>query len=258
LHGAFGQGRLYPAFQPQIDLETGKLIGFEALMRWRTADNTFISPDKFIPLAEQSGLIVGMGTWILRESLRFIRQLELAGWQDLCMSVNVSAVQFRRADFLETLQHALLETKANPNMLELEITESVAMMGQTLVANTLHSIRAMGIGIAIDDFGTGFSSLSYLNQLPLDRLKIDRSFVINICDNEASRITDLIIQLGRNLGLRVIAEGVEYEAQAVRLLEMGCGEAQGYFYGYPMLEADLMNWLGDWKTKHALTLNPTV
>ncbi len=253
LHGAFGNGRLHPAFQPQVDLLTGKLLGFEALMRWRNEQNELIPPDKFIPLAEQSGLIIGMGTWILRDSLHFIRQLELEGWHDLTMSVNVSAVQFRKTDFLDILQAALHDTQANPKMLELEITESVAMMGQNLVETTLRKIRAMGIAIAIDDFGTGFSSLSYLDRLPLDRLKIDRSFVTSICENaDSGRITDMIIQLGRSLGLRVIAEGVEHQEQAERLLAMGCSEAQGYFYARPMPAAELKTWLLDWKIKHSL------
>lgn len=244
---AFTHNRLFPVFQPQVNIKDGQLLGFEALMRWRNEDGLFIPPERFIPLAEQSGFIVSMGAWILRHSLCVLRQLDAEGWKNLQMSVNVSAVQFRNPDFLATLQKAIDDTGVDPKCLELEITESVAMMGQELVNNNFRRIRELGVGIAIDDFGTGFSSLSYLDSLPLDRIKIDRSFITNICaEHDGRRIADVVIQLGHSLGLRVIAEGVENAAQAAQLLNLGCHEVQGYFYGHPMTADELRAWLPQW------------
>jgi diguanylate cyclase (GGDEF)-like protein len=249
LQSAFDHERLFPVFQPQVELKSGRLLGFEALMRWRTETGEFIPPNLFIPLAEQSGLIVGMGTWILRSSLHFLSLVEKAGWKDLRMSVNVSAVQFRMPDFLIVLQKALNDMRLGSGKLELEITESVAMMGMQAVKQTLEKIRNIGIEVAVDDFGTGFSSLSYLDNLPLDRIKIDQSFIHAMSNElEGSHIPEIVIQLGQSLGLRVIAEGVENEAQAKRLLELGCDEAQGYFYGRPMPAEELMEWLKNRKT----------
>ena len=244
LQGAFEHDRLFPVFQPQVELDSGRLIGFEALMRWRTETGDFVPPGRFIPLAEQSGLIVSMGTWILRLSLNFLGKLQKLGWDDLRMSVNVSAVQFRMPDFLDVLHKALDDTGVGPGKLELEITESVAMMGMKAVKQTLDNIRETGIEIAIDDFGTGFSSLSYLDSLPLDRIKIDQTFVNTMCgESEGRHIAELVIQVGQSLGLRVIAEGVENEAQVKRLIELGCNEAQGYFYGQPMTAEEMLEWL---------------
>ena len=244
LQGAFEHDRLFPVFQPQVELDSGRLIGFEALMRWRTETGDFVPPGRFIPLAEQSGLIVSMGTWILRLSLNFLGKLQKLGWDDLRMSVNVSAVQFRMPDFLDVLHKALDDTGMDPGKLELEITESVAMMGMKAVKQTLDNIRETGIEIAIDDFGTGFSSLSYLDSLPLDRIKIDQTFVNTMCgESEGRHIAELVIQVGQSLGLRVIAEGVENEAQVKRLIELGCNEAQGYFYGQPMTAEEMLEWL---------------
>jgi diguanylate cyclase (GGDEF)-like protein len=251
LQSAFDHDRLFTVYQPQIDVSTHRVMGFEALMRWRNDEGVLVPPDHFIPLAEQSGLIVGMGDWILRDSLLALRQLAAEGWNDMTMSVNVSAVQFRMPNFLDSLCQAIDEIGIPPHQLELEITESVAMMGQSVVEQTLASIRKMGVGVAIDDFGTGFSSLSYLSNLPLDRIKIDRSFVHAMSGGgDSKRIADLVIQLGNNLNLRVIAEGVETTVQASRLLELGCHEAQGYLYGHPMDPASLREWLKNWKTLH--------
>lgn len=245
LHGAFEHNRLFAAYQPQVDLQDGSLIGFEVLMRWRDDNGVFVAPDAFIPLAEKSGLIISMGTWILRSSLYTLAELKQAGWNNLRMAVNVSTVQFRTPDFVETVKKALLDTGVEPEWLELEITESVAMDGQHSVEDKLSQIRELGVEIAIDDFGTGFSSLSYLERLPLNRIKIDRSFVKSMDSEEGNgkRITDLVIKLGQSLGLRVIAEGVEHESQVAMLLELGCHEAQGYFYGKPMHIDDLRIWL---------------
>ncbi|GAB6141530.1 EAL domain-containing protein [Methylosoma difficile] len=243
LQEGFQKGQLFPAFQPQFDMRDQSLLGFEVLMRWRTASGELVPPDQFIPIAEQSGLIVEMGAWILKAALNFLRTLEDKGWKGLMMSVNVSNVQFQEADFLSVLQQTLDGSGINPLQLELEITEST-MADQHNLLDMLRKIRQMGISIAVDDFGTGFSSLSYLQSLPLNRIKIDRSFVNNLCDGKEGRhIASLIIELSRRLNLAVIAEGVENEAQALWLQELGCHLAQGYYYGKPMTENDLLTWL---------------
>jgi len=253
LRRAFDRERLFPMFQPQIDIATGRLIGVEALMRWRDDNGQFVPPDRFIPLAEQSGLILLLGSWILRTSLQFLgqwrRQIASPELQTMRVAVNVSAVQFRQSGLSEIVDEALQLAGLEPDALELEVTESVAMMGHAEVAVSLDQLRKRGIMLAIDDFGTGFSSLSYLDRLPVDRLKIDRSFVRKLeneggFDNQSEkRLVDLIIQMGHRLGLRVIAEGVETEAQLELLREMGCHEVQGYYYARPMVADDLAAWI---------------
>lgn len=241
---AFGQEQLSLAFQPQIDLATGEIMGVEALMRWRRDDGQFISPDRFIPIAEQSGLIVGMGNWILQEALLSLKRFQDAGFPDLRMAVNISPVQLRQHDFLEQVSEALCETQSRPSDLELEITESVAVGGIEPIIELLNRLRATGVTVAIDDFGTGYSSLSYLDKLPADRLKIDRSFITALERNDhGSRIARTIIVLGRELGLRVIAEGVENETAQRFVTELGCHEAQGYHIARPMLEDQFIDWL---------------
>jgi diguanylate cyclase (GGDEF)-like protein len=236
--------RLFIVYQPQVNLASGKLVGVEALIRWRNEDGTFVPPDRFIPLAEASGMIVAIGDWVLRMSCHELVRLQSLGYPDLRMSVNVSQVQFRHPEFLEKLNAALLDTGIRPNCLELEITESVAMEDADFMLETLHLVREMGISIAIDDFGTGYSSLSQLRQLPIDRLKIDRTFVSELSQEVAGgHIASMVIELGRNLKLTVIAEGIEEEKQAQTLLKLGCHEGQGYFYSRPLTTVQLREWL---------------
>lgn len=244
LHAAFQHERLFVAYQPQVSIATRKPLGFEALMRWRDDRGNFIPPDRFIPIAEQSGLINGMGRWVMRSALRTLRRLRDAGWNDLRMAVNVSVVQFQSEDFIESVARAIEDTGVAPTHVELEITESVAMTSAAEVEAKLDALKALGVTIAIDDFGTGFSSLSYLDRLPLDRLKIDRSFVNNIGNGEeGARITEMIIGLGHKLDMTLIAEGVEDESQLRLLAALGCHEAQGYLFGKPMGADDLGPWL---------------
>jgi len=246
LHAAFQAERLFVAYQPQVDIVSGKVVGFEALMRWRDENGNMIPPDRFIPLAEQSGLIGGMGRWILRSALRTLRRLHDAGWSTLRMAANVSVVQFQADDFVDDTVAAMREAGVPPSCVELEITESVAMTGAAEVEARLQALKEEGVSIAIDDFGTGFSSLSYLDRLPLDRLKIDRSFVGNIGrGEEGARITEMIVALGHKLGMRIVAEGVENEAQLALLTALGCHEAQGYFFAPPMDADRLGPWLLD-------------
>jgi diguanylate cyclase (GGDEF)-like protein len=244
LRSGFARGELYLAYQPQVDLETGRAFGAEALLRWRTEDGNSVRPDRFIPIAEYSGLIVEIGEWVLREACAELVRLREEGHVDFTMSVNVSQVQFRHPHFLEMLRRALHETGAPPEKLELEITESMAMEEPDALAHMLAQVKRTGVSIAIDDFGTGFSSLSHLQRLQVDRLKIDRSFISEITGSaRGSSIAEMVIQLGRNLGLSVIAEGVEDERQAQILGALGCTQAQGFLFARPLTPQELQTWL---------------
>jgi EAL domain-containing protein (putative c-di-GMP-specific phosphodiesterase class I) len=244
LRSAVESERLFIVYQPQIDLVSGAVIGMEALIRWRNEDGTFVPPDRFIPLAEASGMIVAIGDWVLRMACHELVRLQGLGLGDVRMSVNVSQIQFRHPEFLEKLNAALLDTRISPSCLELEITESVAMEDAEFMLETLHGVRELGISIAIDDFGTGYSSLSQLRQLPIDRLKIDRAFVSELGgDFLGGHIASMVIELGRNLQLKVIAEGIESPEQACRLKALGCHEGQGYLYAKPMTSPLLKEWL---------------
>src|SRR5471032_2358339 len=249
LRTAFSQKQLFVVYQPQIDLSTRRAVGAEALLRWQTPDGKFISPDRFIPIAEYSGMIIEMGEWVLRTACRELVRLRAEGHRNFVMSINVSQVQFRHPLFLEMLRLALEETQAPPEFIELEITESMAMEEPDLLIKMLWQIKQTGVSIAIDDFGTGFSSLSYLQRLQVDRLKIDRAFVTEITGSaRGSSIAEMVIQLGRNLGLAVIAEGVEDERQAQILQALGCPMAQGFLFARPMTASAL----GKWLTEEAL------
>ena len=241
---AFDQARLFLVYQPQVDLRTGRVVGVEALLRWARDDSTEISPSHFIPIAEQSGLIVGMGNWLLQIALLALQRFRAQGFPRLRMAVNVSPVQLRQPDFLAQVQEALAETGTEAEGLELEVTESIAVGGLESAVEHLRRLREMGVTVAIDDFGTGYSSLSYLERLPADRLKIDRSFMLSLANGDAGgRIARTIIVLGRELGLTVLAEGVESEAVATEVAALGCAEAQGFHYARPMSEEALVAWL---------------
>ncbi|MBY0572740.1 MAG: EAL domain-containing protein [Undibacterium sp.] len=247
LHKAFDAERLYLMYQPQIDLKTRRVIGFEALLRWRTDDGKMISPTEFIPLAEHSGLIVGMGAWVLRTACFAMVHLLERNQHVERMAVNVSGIQFREAGFVQMVESALRDSGLVAGFLELEITESVTMSGVHNFEETLAQLKTLGVQIAIDDFGTGYSSLSYLEKLPVDRLKIDRAFVTQIDTLGGPRIAELITQLGSKLGLKVIAEGIENQHHLDVLKSMGCDEGQGFFIAYPMLENMMDGWIKDWK-----------
>jgi diguanylate cyclase (GGDEF)-like protein len=244
LRTGFATGELFVVYQPQIDLVTRRPVGAEVLLRWQSADGKFISPDRFIPIAEYSGLIIDIGEWVLRSACAELVRLRAAGHRDFTMSINVSQVQFRHPYFLDMLQAALSATQAPPEFIELEITESMAMEEPDLLIKMLAQIKHTGVSIAIDDFGTGFSSLSYLQRLKVDRLKIDRAFVTEITSSaRGSSIAEMVIQLGRNLGLSIIAEGVEDERQAQVLQALGCPLAQGFLFARPMAVGALYEWL---------------
>jgi diguanylate cyclase (GGDEF)-like protein len=244
LRTGFARGELYLAYQPQVDLTTGRAFGAEALLRWRTEDGRNVTPDRFIPIAEHSGLIIEIGEWVLREACAELMRLRGAGHTSFTMSVNVSQVQFRHPHFLDVLRRALDDTGAPAEFIELEITESMAMEEPDLLVQMLAQVKRTGVSIAIDDFGTGFSSLSHLQRLQVDRLKIDRTFVTEITGSaRGSSIAEMVIQLGRNLGLSIIAEGVEDERQAQILGALGCTLAQGFLYARPLPPDELATWL---------------
>lgn len=244
LRGAVERELLFVVYQPQVNLIDGRVVGVEALLRWRKEDGTFVPPDRFIPLAEASGMIVALGDWVLRVACQELVRMQAMGLPELRMSVNVSQIQFRQPDFLNKLIAVVADTGINPKSLELEITESVAMEDPDFMLQTLHQVRGLGISIAIDDFGTGYSSLSHLRQLPIDRLKIDRAFVSELNEDvSGGHIASMVIELGKNLKLTVIAEGVEEVTQAQTLIRMGCHEAQGYLYAKPLTAEQFKVWL---------------
>ncbi|WP_148714798.1 putative bifunctional diguanylate cyclase/phosphodiesterase [Chitinolyticbacter meiyuanensis] len=239
----FHAGRLVVWYQPQVEIQSGAVIGVEALLRW-PGENGFVQPPSvFIPLAEYSGLIVEIGDWVLHEACS--AYLALAAVQDrpVRIAVNVSMPQFRAGDLTERVASLLGSRRVPPSALELEITESIAMDEPKTVVAALESLRMLGISIAIDDFGTGYSSLAQLRALPIDRLKIDRAFVDEIRDGKGGLFAETIVTLAKKLGLGIVAEGVETPEQAGFLRALGCGEAQGYFYAKPMPLNELTEWL---------------
>lgn len=243
LREALLHNEFHLVYQPQINLTTKQLIGVEALLRWHHPERGLVPPDLFIPLAEQSGAIIAIGEWVLHQACRQLREWHDAGHTHLCMSVNLSAIQLHHPDLTSMVSRALERYVLPPNCLELEVTETGLMQDIDAAVRHLTQLKSTGVQIALDDFGTGYSSLSYLRRLPLDKLKIDRSFTADLlADPDDRNIVRVIIQLGRNLGMRVIAEGVESAAQETYLLREGCHEGQGYFYSRPLTAEALMEW----------------
>lgn len=239
----FADNRLELWYQPQLDLNTEKVIGAEALLRWRTADGAFISPEVFIPLAEYSGLIIEIGLWVVNQACGVLNRLSNSPHDDVSISINVSIPQFKRDNFVQNLIECIRRHEVEPSKLELEITENILMDDPQVIIDALTRLKAEGISIALDDFGTGYSSLSYLQKLPLDRLKVDRSFVNDLQPNGQAIIADTIINLGRQMNLKVIAEGIETEEQKEHFKAQGCDEVQGYLYAKPMPVDDFFAFL---------------
>jgi diguanylate cyclase (GGDEF)-like protein len=235
--------RLQLWYQPQVNLVSEKIVGMEALLRWPMSDGSYISPTVFVPLAEYSGLIIDIGIWVLEESCRKLNALSKQGYTGLRMAVNISMPQFRDPNFVIRVKNIITESAVAPDMIELEITESVVMDEPQIVIEALKELKRFGVKVAIDDFGTGFSSMSYPQQLPLDRLKVDRSFVNEITPGKSAFIAETIVTLGNKLGLSTIAEGVEKREQASYMLELGCDEAQGYLFAKPMPYEQLLEFL---------------
>jgi EAL domain-containing protein (putative c-di-GMP-specific phosphodiesterase class I) len=235
--------RLY--YQPRVDLRTGRIGGVEALIRWQHPSLGMVSPVNFIPIAEETGLIIPIGQWVFETACAQSRRWRESGHANLRMAVNLSPRQFRQSDLVAGVSKALERTGVAAEALELEVTESVAMDNPARSAEILRNLKALGISLAIDDFGTGHSSLGYLNRFPLDFLKVDQSFVRGIPgDADSAVIVRTVIALARNLRLETIAEGVETEAQLRFLQKEGCEEAQGYLFSRPQPAADLATVLG--------------
>ncbi|MEN3363967.1 MAG: hypothetical protein V7606_1241 [Burkholderiales bacterium] len=226
-------------YQPKMNIATGAVVGAEALLRWPARFTELSSASQFIPIAEESGLIIPIGAWVLRRACQQTRDWQAAGYARIPIAVNVSAVQFKQKNFIDLVARALDETGIDPRYLELELTESVTMQDIEFTITQLESLKRMGVGLAIDDFGTGYSSLSYLKRFPIDTLKIDRSFVQDIAsDPDSAAITRAIISMGKSLKQRVIAEGVETLEQFEFLRKHGCDEIQGYYFSEPLSAAD--------------------
>ncbi|NCS66442.1 MAG: diguanylate cyclase [Hydrogenophilales bacterium CG03_land_8_20_14_0_80_62_28] len=236
-------------YQPQLDMANGKIIGVEALVRWQRGDE-IISPQEFIALAEDTGLIVPIGRWLLGAACRDIKSLHGEGFGDLKLAINLSAVELKQTDFVEQILLTLAESGFPPNRLELEITESTMLVDVNRVISVLDALAATGISLSIDDFGTGYSSLSYLKQLPVDFIKIDRSFVRNTPDDkEDCTIVQAIVTMSHTLDMKVVAEGVETDQQMQFLSAKGCDISQGYLISKPLPIDELRPWLGDWQAQ---------
>lgn len=235
LRRAVLQNELMLHYQPKVDLRTGKICGAEALARWQLADGSMVSPADFIPIAEKSNLILSLGNWVIEQACLQIRTWLDEGLQDIQIAINISARQFRSGNLDQVLTQALKTYKIDATYLELELTESMLMQEPEMAVATMHKLKQIGVKISLDDFGTGYSSLTYLSRFPIDTLKIDQSFVRNITtEPDAAEIAMAIIGLAHRMDLRVIAEGVETDAQLAYLRENGCDEIQGYYFSRPL------------------------
>jgi diguanylate cyclase (GGDEF)-like protein len=222
-------------YQPKVNLHSGTIVGVEALIRWEHPQRGLLSPAQFVPIAEDSGLILPIGRWVLREACRQARAWQDAGLPPITVAINTSAPEFRAEDFFENLRSTLEETHLEPRYLELELTESVLMRDAESTDSVLHALAYLGVKLSIDDFGTGYSSLSYLRKYPIDTLKIDQSFVNRMTDHpDDAAIVTAVISMAKALRLHVIAEGVETSDQVAFLLDQHCDEGQGYFFGRPV------------------------
>ena len=244
LRRALDQGEFVLHYQPQISLKNGEVIGAEALIRWNHPELGMVPPGRFISIAEDSGLIVPMGDWVLREACRQAVAWQTAGFSKMLMAVNLSAVQFKRGDVEQCVTHALKESGLDPAHLELELTESILIKDPEKVLATVRQLKALGVKFSIDDFGTGYSSLSYLKRFNVDKLKIDQSFVRDMADdpNDAA-IVNAIIHMAKSLNLTTIAEGVENERQLALLQQQNCDEVQGYYFARPMPAVEFLSFI---------------
>lgn len=235
LHGAIERQELYLEYQPQIALPDHRLVGVEALLRWRHPSGKKIGPDRFIPVAEASGVIVPIGNWVLRSACEQAVKWQRDSGQEVPVAVNLSAVQFKDPSFSDSVIGALEDSGLRPELLELELTERILIEATELVTTTLKRLQDLGVRLALDDFGKGYSSMEYIRLLPLQKLKIDRSFICNLdADSNDAAIVSAITVLGSKLGLTVLAEGVERRSQLDLLVEEGCHEIQGFYFSPPV------------------------
>ncbi|UTW03586.1 EAL domain-containing protein [Amphritea atlantica] len=240
LRHAIAENELSLNYQPQVAMSSGKIVGVEALLRWNSRQLGFVSPVEFIPIAEETGLIAPIGEWVIREACRQTRQWQLQGLPQIRVAVNLSVRQFARQNLEKLVNQVLLDTGLPVDCLELEITENMLMDDVEGSVETLHRLKALGVQLAIDDFGTGYSSLSYLKRFPIDRLKVDRSFITHVTtDPGDASVTQAIIAVAHNLGLSVTAEGVEEVSQLKFLQQHACEEVQGFLFSRPLIADDL-------------------
>jgi EAL domain-containing protein (putative c-di-GMP-specific phosphodiesterase class I) len=244
LRRALDDQQLSLHYQAQIDTASGQVVGCEALLRWHHPQRGMVAPDTFIPVAEDSGMIVPIGDWVLREACRQQAEWRNQGLGGLTLAINISAIQFQRESFPETVQSILAETGADPTAIELEITESALMQPGPVLSARLQKLVDLGLTLALDDFGTGYSCLAYLKRLPLSRIKIDRSFVTDLPGNtEDAAVVSAALSLARDLGMGVVAEGVETAAQRAFLVERQCTLMQGYLFSKALDAASFTNWV---------------
>ncbi|HEX9773655.1 MAG TPA: EAL domain-containing protein [Steroidobacteraceae bacterium] len=239
LRHAMEQQQFLLHYQPKIDLDTGAIIGAEALIRWRHPQLGLVPPARFVPIAEDCGFIVAIGRWVLREACRQARAWQDAGLPPLRIAINISSVELRDMDFVAGVRAVLTETVLEPHYLELELTETFLMQDSTSTTAVLQALRDIGVKLALDDFGTGYSSLSHLKRFPIDTLKIDQSFVRDLTtDPDDASIVSAVISMGKSLNMRVVAEGVETREQLAFLHEQSCPEGQGYYFSPPVVAAE--------------------
>ena len=235
LRYALERQELVVYYQPQVNLQTGEIVGAEALVRWQHPERGLVSPDKFIPIAEETGLIVPIGEWVLHTACQQVKLWQTEGFPSLRVAVNLSSRQFSQIDLRHQLVQILIATGLDPKYIELELTESMLVQNTEVAIRRLNALKALGVTIAIDDFGTGYSSLSYLQQFPFDILKIDRCFIRNITENaNNAAITKAIIEMAKSLNLKLIAEGVETEAELSFVCQHQCDGMQGYLFSRPI------------------------
>ncbi|WP_339417134.1 MULTISPECIES: putative bifunctional diguanylate cyclase/phosphodiesterase [unclassified Pseudomonas] len=255
LRDALSRNQFYLVYQPQISYRDHRVVGVEALLRWQHPEHGLVPPDLFIPLAEQNGTIIPIGEWVLDQACRQLREWHDLGFTDLRMAVNLSTVQLHHTELPRVVNNLMQIYRLPPRSLELEVTETGLMEDISTAAQHLLSLRRSGALIAIDDFGTGYSSLSYLKSLPLDKIKIDKSFVQDLLDDDDdATIVRAIIQLGKSLGMQVIAEGVETAEQEAYIISEGCHEGQGYHYSKPLQARELAAFLKQSERNNAAIL----
>jgi EAL domain-containing protein (putative c-di-GMP-specific phosphodiesterase class I) len=244
LRHAIGRQALSLAYQPRIDAHSGAMLGVEALLRWNDDELGNVSPAEFIPVAEESGQIVRIGGWVIAQACAQHAAWRREGLGAIAVSINMSALQLRDEGLVDLLRSAMRDNAVHPAHIEIELTESTLMDSAAQTLTQLHALKALGVLMSIDDFGTGYSSLAYLNRFPIDKLKIDRSFIHQMLDDPTElAIARAIIELGHTLGMRVVAEGVEREEQMATLRAAKCDELQGFFIARPMAADALADWL---------------